>query len=71
MNKITADITIKAILDIKPGAHKILHDFGLGCVHCELGNFETLEEGARGHGLTDKEILELVDLINSDNIEST
>ena len=68
--KITKDMTIKAILDIKPGAHEILHDFGLGCVHCELGNFETLEEGARGHGLTDKEIDQLVAMINSDIIDS-
>lgn len=70
MTKITADMTIKAILDMKPGANEILQDFGLGCVHCELGNVETLEEGAKGHGLTDEEIQQLVDLINSDNIDS-
>ena len=61
-------MTIKAILDMKPRAHEILRDFGLGCVQCELNNFETLEEGAKGHGLTDSEIQELVDLINSDTI---
>ncbi len=70
MSKITADTTIKAILDIKPKAHEILKDFGLGCIDCELGNVETLEEGARSHGLTEKEIEELVDLINSDTIKS-
>ena len=63
---ITKEMTIKAILDMKPRAHQILQDFGLGCAHCELGNVETLEEGARGHGLTDSEIKELVDLINSE-----
>jgi hybrid cluster-associated redox disulfide protein len=61
-------MTIKAILDMKPGAHEILRDFGLGCATCELGNFETLSEGARSHGLADKEIRELTDLINSDSI---
>lgn len=65
MNKIDKNTTIKAILDIKPMSHEILHDFGLGCVDCELGNLETLEEGARGHGLTDEEIIQLVDCINS------
>ena len=69
MTKITASMTIKAILDMKPGAHEILRDFGLGCVQCELGQFETLEEGAKGHGLTDKEIEQLVALINSDTIK--
>ncbi|MFC1733518.1 DUF1858 domain-containing protein [candidate division KSB1 bacterium] len=68
--KIDKSMTIKAILDMKPGAHEVLRDFGLGCVDCELGNFETLEEGARGHGLTDEEIQQLVDMINSDRIES-
>lgn len=68
--KITKDITIKAILDMKPGAHEILKDFGLGCIDCELGNFETLEEGAKGHGLTDEEISQLVEIINSDTIAS-
>lgn len=63
--KISKDITIKAILDIKPDAHKILHDFGLGCAHCELGSVETLEEGARGHGLNDEEIGELVEKIKA------
>jgi len=71
MNMITKKMTIKAILDMKPRAHEILRDFGLGCIDCELGNFETLEEGAKGHGLTDKEIDELVEIINSDTIEST
>ncbi len=70
MTKITKANTIKAILDVKPGAHEILRDFGLGCVDCELGNFETLEEGALGHGLTEAEIEELVEMINSDRIES-
>ena len=59
-------MTIKAILDMKPRAHETLRDFGLGCIDCELGNFETLEEGAKGHGLTDKEIDELVEIINSE-----
>ena len=68
MPEIHADMTIKAILDMKPRAHEILRDFGLGCAQCELGQFETLEEGARGHGLTDTEVQELVDLINSDRI---
>ena len=61
-------MTIKEVIDIRPEACKILMDYGLGCAHCELGAVETLEEGAKGHGLTEKEIQELVDLINSDKI---
>ncbi len=68
MNKISKEMTIKAILDINPKAHEILRSFGLGCIDCELGNFETLEEGAIGHGLTEGEIEELVNLINSDKL---
>lgn len=65
MTKIHADMTIKEILEIKPEARQILLDYGLTCAGCELGDFETLEEGAAGHGLTENEVQEMVNLINS------
>ena len=61
-------MTIQKILKTKPEACKILLDFGLGCAGCELGAVETLEEGARAHGLSDEEIQDLVKLINSDKM---
>lgn len=61
-------MTIKEILEIKPKAYKVLMDYGLGCAHCELGSVETLKEGCMGHGLSEDEIQELVNLINSDKI---
>ena len=65
---INADMTIAAIIEQKPKALNVLMDYGLGCAHCELGAVETLKEGANGHGLTDKEVHELVDLINSNKL---
>ena len=64
-------MTIQEILKTKPEACKILLNFGLGCAGCELGAIETLEEGAKAHGLSDKEIQDLVDLINSETNETT
>ena len=64
MKKITPDMTIAEIIKLKPKALNVLMDYGLGCAHCELGAVETLEEGCKGHGLTEYEIKELVDLIN-------
>ena len=66
--KITKDMKIGQVISINPRAKVILEEFGLGCAHCELGSVETLEEGAKGHGLTEKEIQELVNQLNSDKI---
>ena len=55
---------ISAILEINPKAIEVFEKYGLHCAHCELGKVETLEEGARGHGLTEKEVEEMVGLIN-------
>lgn len=63
--KITADMTIEEIIKLHPKASGVLMEYGLGCANCELGSVETLEEGAKGHGLTEIEIRELTHRINS------
>jgi hybrid cluster-associated redox disulfide protein len=64
MKKVKASITIDEIIKANPSAIFILEQFGLGCAHCGLGTFETLEEGAKAHGLSDIEIKKLVEMIN-------
>ena len=61
MPKISKNMTIKDILKAKPHACKILMDYGLGCAHCELGAVETLEEGCKGHGLSEDEVVSLIE----------
>lgn len=49
-------MTIGEILKQNPNASTILGRLGLGCVGCSLNTLETLEEGAKAHGLSDEEI---------------
>ncbi len=57
---ITGNETIVALLDKVPQSHDILSDWGLYCVGCHLGSFETLREGAAGHGIVGEEFERLL-----------
>ena len=57
-------MTIADIIKANPKAEEVFEKYGLHCANCELGKVETLEEGAKGHGLTEKEVEEMVELIN-------
>src|SRR3989344_3438537 len=43
---------------------EILSDFGLHCVSCFGSQFENLEQGCKGHGMSDEEINELIEKLN-------
>lgn len=46
---------------------EILTDMGLHCIGCFASQFETLEQGCKGHGMSDKEIDELIKKLNQLN----
>ena len=46
---------------------EILTDIGLHCIGCFASQFETLEQGCKGHGMSDKEIDELINKLNNLN----
>jgi len=62
--KITKKITFAKLLKKYPQAAEIFLDAGLHCFGCALAASETLEQGAKAHGLTGKEIDKLVKKIN-------
>ena len=43
---------------------EILQDMGLHCIGCFASQFENLEQGCKGHGMSDKEINELIKKLN-------
>lgn len=45
-------------------AAEILLDSGLHCIGCFASQFETLEQGCKGHGMSDEEIDELIKKLN-------
>ncbi|MFA5953273.1 MAG: DUF1858 domain-containing protein [Candidatus Pacearchaeota archaeon] len=61
---ITEKTNIIEILNKKPEAFEILFEYGLGCVGCSMANFETIEQGCLAHGMTKKQINELIKKLN-------
>ncbi len=62
--KVTKDMKIGEIVAHFPEAINLMMEAGLHCVGCHVAAYETLEEGAKAHGLSDEEIKSLVDSIN-------
>jgi len=59
--KITKDIGFTELLEKHPESVEVLMDSGMHCIGCPAAMFETLEQGAMGHGI---DVDELVDKIN-------
>ncbi len=45
-------------------AQLLLEKYGWHCVGCPMSAMESLEDGARGHGLSDKEIGKMMKYLN-------
>ena len=63
--KITKKTKMSEILEAKPEAAKLLVNAGMHCVGCPMAAEESLEEGCSAHGMSEKEIDELVKKINN------
>ncbi len=61
---ITKDINLGELIQKYPQTEEVLYDYGLHCVGCALSAFDTLEAGAKVHGLTNKEIDEMAARLN-------
>ena len=62
--KITKDHNVGELVFAYPKTAEVLLDYGLHCVGCGAMHFDTIEAGAKLHGLTDDEVEELVVRIN-------
>lgn len=67
---ITKDWPVADIVALYPHVAPILAEYGLHCVGCSASEFETLEEGCLGHGMTEEDVTNLVSDLN-DFIAST
>lgn len=47
-------------------AAEILTDWGLHCVGCFANSFDTVETGARSHGMSDQEIDDMISQVNKE-----
>ena len=62
--EITKDTSLAEIIYINPNAAELLFDIGLHCIGCSMSGMETLEEGCLAHGMSKKEINELIKRLN-------
>lgn len=65
MTKITKNTNLSKLLNKHPKLNEILmFKYGLHCFGCVAASFETLEQGAKAHGMTDKEIEKMIEKLN-------
>jgi len=62
--KITKKTNMNELLMKKPELAGLLLQSGMGCVGCPMSMGETIEEGCKVHGMSDKEIDKLIDKMN-------
>ncbi len=54
--KITGKTPIKHLIETHPEVIEILMAYGLQCINCHFSEFDTLEDGAKIHGLNGEDI---------------
>ncbi len=61
---ITSDMTIGEAVEQYPPTANVLTAEGIHCVGCGAATYETIEEGLKGHGKTDEQIVKIVKKMN-------
>jgi hybrid cluster-associated redox disulfide protein len=64
VTKVTKDSNLAEVVYKHPEAAEVLIDYGLHCVECIASAYDTVEAGAKVHGLSDKEIDEMIERVN-------
>lgn len=63
-NIITKEMTLGEVIKKFPSAVEIIQDYGLTCVGCGVAFWEPLGAAAKGHGITDKQLDEMIGKLN-------
>ncbi|MEK6933001.1 MAG: iron-sulfur cluster assembly accessory protein [Nanoarchaeota archaeon] len=62
---ITKEMTISEVIEKYPSTIETLLMTGVHCIGCHVSYFETLEQGMKGHGMTDGEVNEVINEMNN------
>ena len=62
--KISKDMPLVDVVQNFPDAVPIMLSHGLHCVGCHVAAFETVEQGAKAHGMDDKQVEQLIKDMN-------
>jgi len=63
-NTVDKSMILGDIVKKYPKAAVIMMEYGLHCIGCHVASWESIEQGASGHGLDSDEIDRMVDDIN-------
>jgi iron-sulfur cluster assembly accessory protein len=61
---ITKEMTMGEIIEKYPFATEIMLSHGLHCIGCSVNPYESLENGAMGHGIEESEIKQMLEELN-------
>lgn len=64
INLIHKDMTIGELVQKYPSCIEVLMNKGVHCIGCGAAFFETIEEGLKGHGMSDEQVEEVVKQLN-------
>lgn len=64
MDKVTKNTNIGKLTHEHPDTAEVLLSYGLHCVGCMASAFDTIEAGAKVHGMEDSEIEEMILRLN-------
>lgn len=63
--KITKDTNLAQLTAKHPQAARVLNDeYGLHCIGCFASSFDTLEAGAKIHGMSEEEVEKMMERLN-------
>lgn len=62
--EITKGMTLGEIITKYPEVVDIMMKRGLHCVGCHVAAYETLEQGAKAHGMSDKDVESMINEMN-------
>lgn len=61
---ITKDMNLGETVMRYPRVAMVMMNYGLHCVGCHVATYETIEQGAKAHGMSDKDLNKMLDELN-------
>ncbi|MEK7624582.1 MAG: DUF1858 domain-containing protein [Patescibacteria group bacterium] len=63
-NKITKTMTLGEVIAKYPKSVDVFMKYGLHCIGCSVATWETVEQGAKAHGIDGKKLEDLLEELN-------
>ena len=61
---VNKSMTLGEVVEKFPESAEVMMNYGLHCIGCHVASWETIEQGAQAHGLSEQQIKKMVDEIN-------